>query len=1074
MRLIWVMALCIGAPAFANDKPVIAPVPVWVRPVDTPALGDSMKALPLAVLLSDRQARLEPGRRTMYQALVMRLQTPESLSAANISLSWQPDTETLTIHKLMIRRGDRRIDVLAGQNFTVLRREPDLESATLDGIRTAYIQPERLQVGDVVEVASSVSSRDPALADHMEFLVRDWGVPLGRLHMRVEWPSAADVRVRTTGRFAPLKPVDGGDMRTIDYQADDVRPLVPPAGAPLRYRLGSMVEMTDFASWSEAAEALAPLYDKAAQAKAGGVLAGEIARIRRASADPKTRAEAALALVQDSIRFATTDAAGSRLAPADADTTWERRNGDGKARAALLLAVLRGLDIAADPVAVSVANGDGLDQRLPMLELFDHVLVRAVIAGRTYWLDGTRSGDTRLDRLVIPYVHWGLPLVSHGATLVRLVPPPSDTPDTALVIQIDARNGVKIPAPIHAEMTMRGDLATDMHNRIAMAPPETRDALLKAMWRQNFPSAEVKTQNASFDPGAGSYVLRMDGIATLDWRDGVYTPEGLGLGAVVDLVREPGPDRDAPYWVDYPAFHTAKTTILLPPGWNPRVIEKVDMDETIAGVAYLRRSRLAGDSFTVEASSRAVAPEFPAAEAPAAQVALRRLASGAVGLTLPSNHVPTPDELAAGIMGTPKGAGDFVSRGNMLLDLGRLDEAIADFDAALARDPKNATALADRGIGYAWKNDRSRAERDIAAAARLDPREPVVYRARALIAGQDHRYEDVIAQCTRALSLEPGNGFCLIGRAEANRIVGKDAEALADAAAAIAADRTRSGMYLLRVNIFLNTDRRDEALAETAKLLSANPDDSYAHMVAAAIYTTMEMPEEADKAYARAIAIAPDASIYIDRAGRRPKDDIAGRRADVEAALRLEPTSVEARIAAADLARDSGDVDGAIAAYSQLLDADPDRIAALAGRGFAYAAKGDAAAAERDFDGARAKAAGPDELNSLCWEKAKADVALQSALKDCEAALAYSSRLSEILDSRALVLLRLGRLDEAIADYDKLLGISPGRSSARFGRGIAYIRKADVDRGRRDIAAAVASDKSIVKRFQQYGITVPD
>jgi hypothetical protein len=48
--------------------------------------------------------------------------------------------------------------------------------------------------------------------------------------------------------------------------------------------------------------------------------------------------------------------------------------------------------------------------------------VEAQIGGRSYWLDGTRQGDTRLDRLEVPDYHSGLPATAQGSELVALVP----------------------------------------------------------------------------------------------------------------------------------------------------------------------------------------------------------------------------------------------------------------------------------------------------------------------------------------------------------------------------------------------------------------------------------------------------------------------------------------------------------------------------------------------------------------------------------------------------------------------------------------------------------------------------
>ena len=51
---------------------------------------------------------------------------------ANLVQVWNPDTETLTLHRFAIVRGDRTIDVLnGGKAVTVLRRETNLQLAML-------------------------------------------------------------------------------------------------------------------------------------------------------------------------------------------------------------------------------------------------------------------------------------------------------------------------------------------------------------------------------------------------------------------------------------------------------------------------------------------------------------------------------------------------------------------------------------------------------------------------------------------------------------------------------------------------------------------------------------------------------------------------------------------------------------------------------------------------------------------------------------------------------------------------------------------------------------------------------
>jgi hypothetical protein len=594
--------------AQANDKIVYAPVPDWVKPVTladrpvTPPAGGTDEA-PLRLLLTDQQVAFAPGSVTTYSDVLMKIGTSQGLAAGNISLPWRPDVDTLIIHRLVIRRGDKIIDVLgAGQTFTVVRREANLDNAVLDGVFTANIQPEGLQVGDVLDLAMSIVSRDPVMQRNAEFVGAGWNaMPVGRAHLSARWPSTMTVRFNAIGDLPAVQPVKTGGDNAIDITRDDLVLPVLPKGAPQRFQIGRLVELSTFAEWSDVAALMAPLYAKAAVLPADGPLAAEVARIRAASADPKTRAEAALALVQDRIRYVALAMGAGGLVPADPSETWSRRFGDCKGKTVLLMAMLRALGIEADAVVVSTGFGDGLDARLPRVGAFDHVLVRATIAGKVYWLDGTRNGDVALDRLTVPAFRWGLPLVARNAALVRMMPAPFDQPQTDLTIRIDARGGLMTPAPVTVERVVRGDAAIIMGAALANLAGDARDRALRDYWKGEYDFIDVASTSASVDPKTGERRLTMQGKARMDWSTGWYEADGMGIGYRADFSRDPGPNRDAPYAVGYPGYSRTTETILLPPGFPSFQAEgKNDITRAVAGIEYHRRVSLKDGVFTAE------------------------------------------------------------------------------------------------------------------------------------------------------------------------------------------------------------------------------------------------------------------------------------------------------------------------------------------------------------------------------------------------------------------------------------------------------------------------------------------
>jgi len=815
---------------------------------------------------------------------------------------------------------------------------------------------------------------------------------------------------------------------------------------------------------------MVPLYVKAARLPAEGPLQSEIARLKALSPDPKRRAEAALALVQDRVRYVALSMGEGGLVPADAATTWSRRFGDCKGKTALLLALLRELSIDAEPVAVSTVLGDGMDERLPMVSLFDHVIVRARISGRDYWLDGTRTGDRNLDAIKVPAFGWGLPL-SRGAALVRIMPTPLNAPMHEVSIRIDATKGLTVPAPARVEAVTRGDEALAINMGLSNLAGEARDRVLRDYWKEGYEFIEAKSVGASFDAEKGEHRLVLEGLARMDWTNGYYETDGTALGYKADFSRDPGPNRDAPFAVAYPYYVRHVETILLPSGLSGfKAGDNAEVSETIAGVEYRRRAVLTGNVFKIEASERSVAPEFPAKDAPAAQAALRALAERAVYLARPANYQPTEEELSAAMTATPSGAADLIQRGNMLLDAGRYDEAFVDFDRAVSLNSKDALALALRGLARVWKADTAAAAKDLDAAEAIKPRTALVRRARGLMAERNDQPVEAIAAYTAALEVEPTDAFSLGHRALVHRSSGDLDAALRDAAAAI---RLRPGwteLYLMRANLLRRQKKQDQALAEAAAVGAANPNNPFAHVTAARIYAALGRQTESMSAFERALAIKPEAYIYLNRSQVRAKGDKDGRHTDVEAALRLEPKSTDALAAKAQLLAESGDHQGAIATWSAALAVEPKDGTLLGSRGLAYARAGRTALANEDFAEARVKVTEPLLLNNMCWEKAKAGVALEAALADCDAALRKEPDAPAFLDSRGLVLLRMGRIDEAIATYDRALAGQPNMGSSLFGRAVAWARKGDKAKSDMDLLAALKAYPEVEEDFAGYGV----
>ena len=984
MRTKMAISLCAMAtsPALAqaaSNTPVIGPAPAWVVSAEAvaPAKLETPPAQaggPIATLRNDHQVRFSKDGDEHYFHSLIRILNPQGLTAlGTISISWSPDTSILTVHRLHILRGSEAVDVIGkGQQFTVLRRENNLEQQTLNGILTAAIQPEGLQVGDIVDLAFTVRTKDPVLAGHSEGIAGGFdGSPGTPVRFRAIWPNDIPVRWRATPGLPPPKMSQKSGVVELDLAIVGGETIAPLGDAPARFNPTRILTLTDFASWSAISSLMQPLYAKAASIAEGSSLRTEVDKIKSSSSDPKVLAGLALKLVQDRVRYVYQGMAMGNLVPSTAETTWGRRFGDCKGKTALLIAVLDRLGIKSEPALVSTTLGDGLDARLPMISLFDHVIARADIGGKVYWLDGTRVGDHSVDSLAVPAYHWALPLRTSGAELVPLVVMPPQKPLQETTIEIDASKGIHALAAAEVKTIFRGDKALGSKLNLAALSPADRDKTLKAFWKNDYNFIEPVTVDAKYDENSGEETLSLSGKAKLDWSDQGYEMDGATIGWDTKIERKPGPGADAPVIVAFPFWTTTRETLFLPRQGEGFSLTGVDVDKTLGGYVFGRHTTIKGDVVKMESSIRSTLSEIPLPAALAAQPEIASISRVTARVMAPSGYKRTSTEVEELRASKPETAGQFVDRGNYFLESGDYALARSDLDAALRLDPQDAIAFADRALVRVATDDATGASQDIDAALKIDPKNAVAHNAAARLAENRGEFAEAVRMVSLSIAEWPQNSWALSERAYLNGATGKFDDALADAERLKASDAEYAGN--VRRTLLFDAGRYPEALAEVTAQEKLTPKDHSLAWSKAAIYVKMGNAVGARKIYA-----------------------------DLRSNFRNDAT----------------------------------------------------------------------QLNSLCWEQAKLNFDLATALTDCEAAIRAKPGVSAYLDSAGFVLFRLGRFAESIAKYDTSIAKVPRQVMSIYGRGLAKLALGDAA-GSKDLVAARNIDGKTELAFRLMGLNAP-
>jgi tetratricopeptide (TPR) repeat protein len=1061
--------------AMAAEKPEIGPVEAWIH--QAPVTPEPMKAATgaaLASLLQDVQVRFDAQGLVLYQAGQIKVQTAQGLQAfSTIGLAWSPATDRLIVNRLRILRGDQAIDVLPKDGvFTIARREERLDSeGQLDGVLTAIIKIDGLQIGDIVDLAYTVHRNDPLFKNRVDqVLGMADTLPISFDRIRLIWPETTPSHWRVSGGMPEPHVIHRDGYVDAEIIIDGVTPLIKPQGAPARFQRGREISLSNYNDWTDVSAAMAPLFASATKLKPSSPLKLEAAAITAKTGDPKLRAAAALSLVQDRIRYLAQTLGEGGYKPATADDTWDRRYGDCKAKTAMLLALLNELGIKAEPVLVSTKLGEDLDAGLPSLSVFDHVVVRAVIEGRDYWLDGTRAGDLSLSALTTPDYGYVLPVRASGGGLMHVRPDPLALPQTSEVVHLDASKGLSAPALAHVETTLRGDAATAMRLAIANLAPAELDRQLRNYWHENYDYITVTAVKATFDPVAGEEKLTMDGDATLDWSGG-YEPDGAVLGWKMDTLRDAAATHpDAPFALVYPFYIEHEDTVVLPDHGKGFSVWGENIDRQLAGYALNRQASITDGVFHMKTSMRSLAPEISYTQAKSDAEPLTSLSKTTLRINVPTQAGRSSADLKALMATEPTTFDAYLARGCALLDVGRYQEALHDFDRAVQINPKSAVALGDRAVAHAWLGQAKEALADADLAEPLDPREATIYRARGLIAEKNGDWQTAIANYTRSVDLQP-NTFSYRRRAQDYSRIKDYQRALRDLDADLVLEPDAWWPHVEKASVYIQMKEPEKARSEIDAVKSAAADNDTLRADRLALLVELGDRNTARIEADASVSAHPTAVNYLQRIRTRAPEDLAGAEADAVAAHAADPKNVLAVRYLALYRKKAKDYAAARAWDDNALVLAPDDLGALVDRAQLNVKLGRLDAARADFAAVRIRSkADANMLNNLCYDQATVAFDLTQALADCDASLALQNT-PQTLDSRGFVLLRLGQNRDAKAAFDQALAMAPQLAPSLYGRSLVERRLGDTAAADKDKEAALANNAKIAELFGDYGVT---
>ncbi|MDH3976574.1 MAG: DUF3857 domain-containing protein [Deltaproteobacteria bacterium] len=343
-------------------------------------------------LLSDNQIRVAGGEKTVYFShfaeLIVNQQGLERSSQINVE--FDPAYESLVFNSLQIRRDNKIVNKLSSAKISVIQRETELDNLIYDGRLTANVILDDVRVGDIVEYSYTLKGDNPVykgLFAYRRYI--EWTVPLHHQVIRVLWGKNNPLYVTKLNTDADVMERAFDSFREYVVEVNDGVPKYINSETPGWYNPFGIIFFSETNDWSHVASWALPLYEKAIGVSAD--VAAIADTIRLSHADPEEQIVEALKFVQSEVRYLGIEVGVNSHKPAPAGQTLQRRYGDCKDKAVLFVSLLKYLGIEAAPVLVNSKITGQLADYPPMVNAFNHVMVKVRHDDNVFWLDPTRQ-----------------------------------------------------------------------------------------------------------------------------------------------------------------------------------------------------------------------------------------------------------------------------------------------------------------------------------------------------------------------------------------------------------------------------------------------------------------------------------------------------------------------------------------------------------------------------------------------------------------------------------------------------------------------------------------------------------
>jgi tetratricopeptide (TPR) repeat protein len=408
----------------------------------------------------------------------------------------------------------------------------------------------------------------------------------------------------------------------------------------------------------------------------------------------------------------------------------------------------------------------------------------------------------------------------------------------------------------------------------------------------------------------------------------------------------------------------------------------------------------------------------------------------------------------------------YLARAKALRETGQFDRAVSDLTRVIQLEPNLAEAFYERGLAQQRRNAGEAAVGDFTRAIKLDANFADAYVARARAHSSRGKYESAANDLARALELRPGDPELLTARGDVYLKLRHAAPALEDFEAVLAQDAVNARAFRGRGIALAQQQDHTAAITELTKAIRLDARDDQAYEARGDVYLEQQDYERAAADYTKVIDLARDrsnlSSIYNRRGiANLDRGEYTAAVDDLDEAIAKNPLDADAyawRAAAL----------GELRQFREALDSVMKAIELAPARAEEYRQIGHTAS-ERAIPALTAAIAADPQNSSLYRDRAVAyefQQAGNEALADYNLAIQLSPGDRDTIFRRGAVLWRGGKFERALADFTQAIELGDQRAVCRHHRGVCHARMGKLAEALSDLNKAIELDPTDPRAYR--------